>query len=82
MRLETSLLLIMIAVAVVIMAVLGPHALVLQEHAFLAKEEAEKKQAYDAFFRTHMMVRSLYLANLGLGITLIGVKVRRWMYRS
>lgn len=81
-RLESLLLLIMIAVAVAIIALLGPHTIALQEHAFAAKEEAEKKQAYEAFFRAHRIVRALYLANLGLGIALMAVKVRHWVCRT
>ena len=79
---ETLLLGIMVVIAVSIIAVLGPHLVVLQEEAFMAKEEAEKKQAYDAFFRTHTIVRGLYLTNLALGIALMAVKMRNWSTRS
>jgi len=79
-RLETVLLTLMILSAVLIIAVLGPRTVTLQEQAFAAQAqgEAAKKAAYDAFFRLHMVVRALYLANLGLGMALLTVKIRRW----
>ena len=81
-RVESFLLLSMILLAVAIIAVLGPHSVELQERAFAAKDEAVKNQAYDAFFRTHRIVRGLYLVNLGLGIALMAVRVRNWVGRS
>lgn len=79
-RLETLLLTAMIVVALLIIAVLGPRTVALQEEAFAAQAqgEAAKKTAYDAFFRLHMVVRGLYLANLGLGIALLTAKIARW----
>lgn len=81
-RVESLLLVMMIVLAVAIIAGMGPHTVALQEQAFAAKDEADKKQAYDAFFRAHMLVRVLYLANLGLGVALVATKVRRWVGRS
>ena len=80
-RAETILLVIMIVIAISIIGVLGPQSVALQEEAFLTKQEAEKKQAYDAFFRTHTAVRGLYLTNLALGIALMAVKIRNWTTR-
>jgi uncharacterized membrane protein len=78
-RLELALLTLMIAVAALIAVWLGPASVTLQEQAFAASDEAAKKAAYDAFFRTHTLVRGLYLLNLGLGLALLTVKVRGWM---
>lgn len=77
-RSEGLLLTAMILVAALIILVLGPQSVVLQEEAFAVKEEAAKKAAYAAFFRTHTAVRGLYVLNLGLGIALLSVKVRQW----
>jgi uncharacterized membrane protein len=77
-RTESALLTVMIAIAALIILVLGPHSVTLQEQAFATKNEAAKKLAYDAFFHTHTVVRGLYVLNLGLGIALLTVKVRGW----
>jgi hypothetical protein len=77
-RVETGLLTLMIALAAVIIIGVGPHSVSLQEQAFAAQGEAAKKAAYDAFFRSHMLVRALYVVNLLLGIGLLTVKVKRW----
>ena len=54
------------------MWVLGPQAVALQELAFEATNEmVDKKAAYsDKFFRLHMVVRALHLANVGVAIGL------------
>lgn len=79
-RLETLLLTAMILVALLIIVLLGPRTVALQEAAFAAQaqDEAAKKAAYDAFFRLHMVVRGLYLVNLGLGVALLATKIARW----
>ncbi|MFM8551919.1 MAG: DUF4149 domain-containing protein [Nitrospiraceae bacterium] len=77
-RTEGILLSLMIAIATLIILALGPASVALQEQAFAAQGEAAKKEAYDAFFRTHTIVRALYMVNLGLGIGLLAVKVSRW----
>ncbi|TAJ07224.1 MAG: DUF4149 domain-containing protein [Nitrospirae bacterium] len=77
-RTEGLLLTVMILIAGLIILVLGPSSVMLQEQAFAAQGEAAKKAAYDAFFRTHMIVRALYVVNLGLGIALLAVKAARW----
>jgi hypothetical protein len=46
------------------------------------KEEAARKAAFEAFFRIHMPVRSLYIVNLVLGILLIGIKTKRSLSRD
>ncbi|HEV8539990.1 MAG TPA: DUF4149 domain-containing protein [Nitrospiraceae bacterium] len=81
-RTELLLLTAMIVVAVLITAGLGPATVQRQEEAFAAEGEAARKAAYEAFFRTHMIVRGLYLLNLGLGIVLTAVKVKTWLKRS
>jgi len=78
-RPELVLLCLMILVATSIILWLGPWSVTLQEEAFAAQGEEAKKAAYDAFFRTHTLVRGLYLVNLGLGIALVAVKVRGWL---
>ncbi|MGH7204661.1 MAG: DUF4149 domain-containing protein [Nitrospiraceae bacterium] len=73
---EFTLLTVMIGVAALIMLVLWPESVTLQEQAFATQGEAARKAAYGAFFRTHTIVRGLYILNLGLGIALLAVKVR------
>lgn len=77
-RTELILLGIMLVVAIAIIGVLGPKSVKLQELAFAAKGEAERKEAYTTFFRVHSIVRGLYLVNLGLGIALMIVKINAW----
>lgn len=64
-------------IAGVIILWLHPQAAMLQAHAFGAKDETARKAAFEAFFRIHMPVRSLYMVNLVLGIALMGLKVKR-----
>lgn len=81
-RLELGLLTLMVAVAALIALWLAPASVSLQEQAFAAQGEAAKKAAYATFFRTHQLVRGLYLLNLALGIGLLAVKVRTWLSRA
>jgi uncharacterized membrane protein len=81
-RLEVGWLTLMVALAAIIALWLTPATVTLQEQAFAAQDEAAKKAAYDAFFRTHTLVRGLYLVNLALGIGLLGLKVRAWLAKS
>jgi len=60
-----------------IVLVLHPQAAALQSEAFAAKDEQTRKAAFEAFFRLHMPVRSLYMVNMGLGIALLTMKVTR-----
>lgn len=62
-----------------IVIILGPKAIELQEVAFAAESQEAKKTAYDAFFRTHMIVRALHLINVGFAISLLVVKFRQWI---
>ncbi len=78
-RPELILLSAMILVAGLITLWLGPWSVALQEQAFAAQGEEAKKAAYGAFFRTHTLVRGLYLLNLGLGIALLAVKAKGWV---
>jgi uncharacterized membrane protein len=77
---ELMLLAAMVLVAGVIIFVLEPASTVLQEQAFAAQLEGDRKAAYDAFFRSHTMVRALYVLNLGLGTAMIPIKVRRMIH--
>ena len=79
---EMALLVGMGVIAGIIIVWLHPHAASLQAQAFAAKEEAVRKAAFEAFFRVHMPVRSLYMVNLVLGILLIGIKTKRSLYRD
>jgi uncharacterized membrane protein len=81
-REEIALLAGMVVIAGIIIVVLHPHAAALQAQAFAAKEEAARKAAFEAFFRLHMPVRSLYIVNLILGMLLIGIKTKRSLYRD
>jgi uncharacterized membrane protein len=79
---EMTLLAGMVVIAGIIIVVLHPYAAMLQAQAFAVKEEAAKKAALEAFFRIHMPVRSLYMANLVLGILLVGIKTKRSLCRD
>ncbi len=70
---------VMGAIAGLIIFVLHPQAAGLQAQAFSATDETVKKAAFEAFFRIHMPVRSLYIVNLVLGILLVGIKVKQWL---
>ena len=79
---EMTLLAGMVVIAGIIILVLHPYAAALQAQAFAVKEEAARKAAFEAFFRIHMPVRSLYMVNLVMGILLIGIKTKRSLYRD
>lgn len=78
---EWSLLGLMMVLALTLTFVLFPSSTQLQEQAFAANGDAAKQDAYKAFFRSHNLVRILYLVNLGLGIALVTVKVRGWVHQ-
>jgi len=75
---EMTLLTAMVIIAMTLTLWLGPETVRLQELAFGAEEEA-KRLAYDEFFVYHRAARALYILNLGLGIALLCVKVRKWV---
>jgi len=81
-RSECALLIVMIGVAALIALVMWPESVTRQEQAFATQGEVARKAAYEAFFRTHTVVRGLYVLNLGLGIALLVVKVRAWTRRN
>jgi uncharacterized membrane protein len=81
-RTETTLFGAMILIAFLIIVVLGPQSVALQEDAFATKDEGTRKAAYDAFFRVHMIVRSLYIVNLLLGIGLLAVKIKSFLKKE
>ena len=78
-RAEWGVLMALVLVTGSIVLILGPKAIELQEIAFAAETQEAKKIAYDAFFRTHMIVRALHLINVGLAISLLVVKFRQWI---
>lgn len=76
---EIGILAGMVVVTIMIVGIMGPKAIALQEHAFAAEDEIAKKKAYEAFFQTHMIVRALHLLNAGLAVSLLVVKFKRWV---
>jgi hypothetical protein len=74
---EWILLSVMGGVAGFIILVLHPHAAALQAEAFAVKDEQARKAAFEAFFRLHMPIRSLYVVNVVLGIWLLVLKTKR-----
>ena len=80
-RLEVGLLASLAFVTFLIVVVLGPKAVALQEAAFAATTPDTKKTAYEAFFDVHMIIRALHLVNGGLVVSLLAVKFRQWIHR-
>ena len=76
-RSEWILLSAMGGIAGLIILVLHPQASALQAEAFGLKDEEAKKAAFDAFFRLHKPIRSLYIVNGLLGISLLVLKAKR-----
>ena len=68
----------MIAVTALLTVYLNPEVVRLQELAFGTTEAEAKRVAYENFFAYHRVARALYLVNLGLGITMLCFKVKRW----
>jgi uncharacterized membrane protein len=81
-RAEAVLFGTMVLVASLIIFVLGPQTISLQEAAFGTKDEIARKAAYDDFFRLHMIVRGLYILNLVLGIWLLTVKLKSFLRKD
>lgn len=78
-RSEICLLVALTVVTFLVVVVLGPEAVELQEAAFTADLQKTKKTALEAFFRMHMIVRALHLINAGIAISLLIVKFRHWI---
>jgi uncharacterized membrane protein len=76
-RTEWMVLSAMGGIAGVIIFVLHPQAAALQAEAFGLKDEQAKKAAFEAFFRLHKPMRSLYVVNVVLGIWLLVIKTKR-----
>jgi uncharacterized membrane protein len=76
-RSEWMLLSAMGGIAGLIILVLHPQAAALQAEAFGLKDEQAKKAAFEAFFRLHKPIRSLYVVNVLLGIGLLAIKTKR-----
>ena len=76
-RSEWILLSVMGGIVGVIILVLHPQAAALQAEAFGLKDEQAKKAAFEAFFRLHKPIRSLYVVNVLLGIWLLVLKTKR-----
>ena len=74
---EWVLVSVMGAIAGLIILVLHPHAAALQAQAFALKDEQARKAAFEAFFRFHMPIRSLYVINVVLGVWLLALKAKR-----
>jgi uncharacterized membrane protein len=78
-RAEWAVAVTMISLAALIVFVLEPSSVRLQEQAFAIKDEAGRKAAYESFFKSHTVVRALYVVNLGLAIALIPIKLKHWL---
>lgn len=76
-RTEWLLLSAMGGIAGVIILVLHPQAAALQAEAFGLRDEQAKKAAFEAFFRLHKPIRSLYVVNVFLGTWLLVLKAKR-----
>ena len=74
---EWILLSIMGLIAALIIVILHPQAAALQAEAFASQDEQARKAAFEAFFRLHMPIRSLYMVNVVLGIWLLVLKAKR-----
>jgi len=81
-RSEWMLLSAMGGIAGVIILVLHPQAAALQAEAFGLKDEQAKKAAFEAFFRFHKPIRSLYVVNMFLGIWLMVLKAKRSLHQE
>ena len=76
-RTEWLLLSAMGGIAGVIILVLHPQAAALQAEAFGLRDEQAKKAAFEAFFRLHKPIRSLYVVNMILGTWMLVLKAKR-----
>ncbi|HKT35485.1 MAG TPA: DUF4149 domain-containing protein [Nitrospira sp.] len=76
-RSEWILLSVMGGIAGLIILVLHPQAAALQAEAFGVTDEQAKKAAFEAFFRFHKPIRSLYVVNVLLGLWLLVLKAKR-----
>jgi len=79
---EWVLLSIMGLIAALIIIILHPQAAALQAEAFASKDEQARKAAFEAFFRLHMPIRSLYMVNMFLGIWLLVLKAKRSLWQE
>ncbi len=77
-RTEIGLVATLAVVTFVIVGVMGPQTVRLQEAAFAAESQEAKQAAFDAFFQLHMIVRALHLFNVGVAVSLLVVKFRQW----
>lgn len=73
---EAWLFVFMVAIAAVIIFYLHPLAAARQAEAFALKAGEGRKEAFEAFFKLHMPVRTLYILNLVLGLVLAVLRVR------
>ena len=80
-RLEWWLVGVMVLIAATIIFYLHPLAAARQAEAFALKAGEGRKEAFEAFFRLHLPVRTLYMVNLCLGIGLVGVRMKAWTDR-
>jgi hypothetical protein len=75
---ELALLATMVVIALTLAFWLTPETARLQGIAFGVWDDA-KRIAYENFFAYHRAARALYIINLGLGIALLCVKVKKWV---
>ncbi len=79
-RSEVGLLAALAFVTFLIVVIMGPKAVALQEAAFAADSQEAKQAAFKAFFRMHMIVRALHLLNAGFAVSLLTVKLYHWRW--
>lgn len=73
---ELVLVAVMVVSVGIIVLVLHPQAVSLQERAFAASGEEAKKEAFEALFRVLMPIRILYTITAVLGMALMAVKAK------
>ncbi len=80
-RAEVVLFAVMALIAATVIFYLHPLAAARQAEAFALKAGEGRKEAFEAFFRLHMPVRTLYIVNLCLGLVLAGLRGHVWINR-
>lgn len=72
---------VMVLIAATIIFYLHPLAAARQAEAFALKAGEGRKEAFEAFFKLHLPVRTLYMVNLCLAIGLVGLRTKAWVKR-
>lgn len=80
-RSEVWIMGVMVLIAAMIIFYLHPLAAARQAEAFALKAGEGRKEAFEAFFKLHLPVRTLYMINFCLGVGLVGVRAKSWVGR-